>query len=193
AKAWCDAVNGTLNDRLRVASMTFGSLPHLALAAGGPQVDHAGLVNRFRLLQEAARELAADVAYACIDFEPTFEGLALGISPDGWQSQGGAPPNIVARELISDRVPDAFPYQVLGPEHVNRLGDVRFAHEALGDGHIEVSIDEPASWYPDAVERDDAQAVGWEILAPCLVRDDELSELLGERATADVVELASFD
>ena len=193
AKAWCDAVNGALNDRLRVASMTFGSLPHLALAAGGPQVDHAGLVNRFRLLQEAARELAADVAYGCIDFEPTFEGLALGLSPDGWQTQGGAPPNVVARELITDRVPDAFPYQVLGPEHVRRLGEMSFSHEALSDGHIEVSIDEPLSWLPEAIERDDAQALGWELLAPCLVSEEELDAVLASRGAPATVELDGID
>ena len=88
AKAWCDAVNGELDDRVRIASITFGRLPHLALAGGGPQVDANGLVARFHLLQEVARELAADVAYGCIDFEPTFEGLALGLSPTGWQAQG---------------------------------------------------------------------------------------------------------
>ena len=193
AKAWCDAVNGDLTDRLRIASATFGRLPHLALGAGGPQVDHAGLVNRYRLLQEVARELAADVAYGCIDFEPTFEGMALGLSPDGWQTQGGASPNVVARELLTDRVPDAYPYQVLGPEHVRRLGEARFTYESLGDGHIELSIDEPATWLPDAVERDDSQAMGWDLLAPCLVREDELDALLAARDSADVVELDQLD
>ena len=193
AKAWCDAVNGELGDRIRVASVTFGRLPHLAIGAGGPQVDNAGLVNRYRLLQEVARELAADVAYGCIDFEPTLEGLALGLSPDGWQAQGGASPNVVARELITDRVPDAFPYQVLGREHVRRLGEVRFAYESLSDGHIEISIDEPTSWLPEMLERDDAQALGWEILAPCLVREDELEALLSEREQVDVVELGTHE
>src|SRR4029079_10954544 len=118
ARAWCDAVNGELADRLRIASLTFGRLPHLALAAGGPGVDGGGLIARFRLLQEIARELAADVAYGCIDFEAAFDGLALGLSPVRWHAQGGAPPNVVARELLDDRVPDAYPYQVLGPGHV---------------------------------------------------------------------------
>ena len=183
AKAWCDAVNGELDDRVRIASITFGRLPHLALAAGGPQVDASGLVARFHLLQEVARELAADVAYGCIDFEPTFEGLALGLSPSGWQTQGGAPPNVIARELIDDRVPDAYPYQVLGPGHLARLGEIGLASEALGDGRIEITLDEPASWLPGRPERDDVQAQGWDVLAPCLVLEDDLAALVAARGS----------
>jgi hypothetical protein len=183
AKAWCDAVNGEVSDRIRVASITFGRLPHLALASGGPYVDATGLVARYRLLQEVARELAADVAYGCIDFEPTFEGLALGLSPSGWQTQGGAPPNTVARELIEQRVPDAYPYQVLGPGHLARLGEFNLAYESLVDGRIEITLDEPRSWLPGRPERDDVQAQGWEILAECLVLEDELPALLAARGT----------
>src|SRR4051812_44426974 len=106
AKAWCDAVIGSLDDRIRTASLTFGRLPHLALAAGGPSVDTGGLLARFDLLQDVARELAPDVAYACIDLERTFDGLALGLSSDGWAAQGGAAPNRVAHELVDERVPD---------------------------------------------------------------------------------------
>ena len=187
AKAWCDAVNGQLDDRMRIASITFGRLPHLALAAGGPQVDSGGLVARFRLLQEVARELAADVAYGCIDFEPTFEGLALGLSPSGWQSQGGASPNVIARELIDERVPDAYPYQVLGPGHLAHLGDIGLAHESLGDGRIEITLDEPASWLPGRPERDDVQAQGWDALAPCLVLEEDLAALIASRGSGTAV------
>lgn len=193
AKAWCDAVNGELNDRLRVASVTFGRLPHLALAAGGPGVDNAGLVNRFHLLQEAARELAADVAYGCIDFEPSFEGLPLGFSPDGWQSQGGAAPNTVARDLLTDHVPDAFPYQVLGPEHVQRLGETGVAYEGLSDGRVEISIEEPTSWFPEVIERDDAQAFGWQLLSRCLVREEDVDALIADRAGRRDVDLDDVD
>ncbi|HEV3225406.1 MAG TPA: hypothetical protein VGZ52_01175 [Acidimicrobiales bacterium] len=184
AKAWCDAVNGDLSDRIRIASVTFGRLPHLALGAGGPQVDHAGLVARFRLLQEVARELAADVAYGCIDFEPSFDGLALGLSPDGWQTQGGAPPNVVARELIQERVPDAFPYQVLGRGHARHLDTDGLDFEALGDGHIEVTFGEPGEWLPDSIDRDDVQAHGWDALAPLLVMDDDLAAYIEGRDPA---------
>jgi hypothetical protein len=184
ARAWCDAVNGDLADRVRTASLTFGRLPHLALAAGGPHVDDAGLVARFHLLQEVARELAADTLYACIDFEPSFEGLALGLSPAGWQAQGGASPNDVARSLLADHVPDAYPYQVLGPGHLERLGAADLAWDPLGDGRFELTLDEPRAWLPDAPQRDDAQAVGWEHLGPCLVLAADVDALNKTRAAS---------
>ena len=184
AKAWCDAVNGDPNDRVRTASLTFGRLPHLALAAGGPNVDGVGLLARYELLQDVARELAADVAYACIDFERTFEGLALGLSPEGWQRQGGASPNLVAREMLDERVPDAYPYQVLGPGHLARLAGTHLPMEALGDGHAEVAFDDPRSWFSGAPERVDVQAEAWDLLRPCLVTEEEASALAEFRAMA---------
>src|SRR5581483_4937556 len=182
ARAWCDAVVGMLHDRVRTASLTFGRLPHLALAAGGPHVDNAGLLARFDLLQELARELAADVAYACVDFEPTFEGLATGLSPAGWQSQGGASPNLVARELVDERVPNAFPYQIIGPGHLARMGASGLPGEPLGNGRFEVIFDQPRTWLVTNPDRDDAQAAAWQTLAPLLVTDDEAGDLVAARA-----------
>lgn len=184
ARAWCDLVNGDPADRLRTVSLTFGRLPHLALAAGGPGLDAAGLVARFELLQDVARELAADVAYACLDIEPTFEGLALGLPVDGWRARGGAAPNRVAA-LVGDLVvPDAFPWQVLGPGHLARFdaaGVEPPPHEQLGDGRVEVSLGEPAEWLPRSSTRVDAQedALSW--LTPVLVDADELGELEASR------------
>jgi hypothetical protein len=180
-KAWCDAVNGELDDRVRVASITFGRLPHLALAAGGTQVEPLGLVARFRLLQEVARELAADVAYGCIDFEPTFEGLALGLSPAGWQTQGGASPNLIARELVDVYVPDAYPYQVLGPGHLSHLPARGLNYEALSDGHVEISFDDPTSWLPGTFEREEARARAWDALDACLVLEGDVAALVAAR------------
>jgi len=183
AKAWCDAVNGALDDRVRTASLTFGRLPHLALAAAGPHVDNGGLLARFHLLEEIARELAADVAYACIDFEPSLEGLATGLSPLGWQREGGAPANLVARDLVDERVPDAYPYQVLGPGHLALLDVAALPAEPLGDGRVEVHFDEPASWLVTNALRDEVQEQAWELLAPCLVADDDLAALVEERTS----------
>jgi hypothetical protein len=179
-RAWCDIVSGSLTDRLRTASLTFGRVPHVALGAGGPGTDRNGIVLRFGVLQEVARELAPEVAYACIDMEATFEGLALGLNPDGWRRQGGAPPNLVAGELVDELVPDAFPYQILGLRHTAKL-------EGLGglvplrDGKMELTLGEPADWLPSAPVRFEAQATGWDLLRPCLATDDEIYQLLRSR------------
>jgi hypothetical protein len=182
ARAWSDIVHGDVRDRLRTASLTFGRLPHLALAAGGPGADNPGLVARFALLRDVARELAGEVAYACIDIEATFEGLALGLSPDGWRRQGGAPPNVVAGELVDLYVPDAFPYQVLGPNHLSGLDAGELV--ALPNGRAELLIGAPAEWLPSSVDRYELQQAGWEILEACLLGEDDLGEALRERDEA---------
>jgi hypothetical protein len=184
ARAWCDLVNGDPSDRIRTASLTYGRLPHLALAAGGPGMDAGGLLARFELLQDVARELAADVAYACLDVEATFEGLGHGLPVDGWRGRGGAAPNRVAAVAADVVVPDAFPWQVLGPGHLARLeamGEAPPPFEQLGDGRIEVALGEPKDWLPRSVTRTDAQddAIAW--LSPLLIDPDELAELEASR------------
>lgn len=186
ARAWCDLVNGDPADRVRTASLTYGKLPHLALAAGGPGVDTAGLLARFELLRDVGRELAAGVAYACLDIEATFEGLGLGLPVDGWRARGGASPNRVAAVAADIAVPDAFPWQILGPGHVARFveqGEEPPPHDALGDGRLEVGLGDPADWLPRSAARLDAQddALAW--LAPLLLDEDELAAVEAGRPT----------
>jgi hypothetical protein len=194
ARAWCDVVNGSLTDRVRTASITFGRTPHVALAAGGPACDSSALLARFDLLCEVARELAADVAYACVDVEPTFEGIGLGLDSGGWRQHGGAAPNLVAGELCDVLVPDVFPYQILGKGHLARLGQQADdpEHPAIGepiaDGHVEVLIADPADWLPIYDVRADAQAEGFELLRPLLATDQEVDELLAARPGRQVSE-----
>ncbi|MFP5257220.1 MAG: hypothetical protein ACLGI8_15370 [Acidimicrobiia bacterium] len=186
SRAWCDLVKGNLRERVRSASLTFGGTPHLALAAGGPACDRAALLARFELLCEVAREVAAEAAYACVDFEPTFEDVGLGLSPDGWQADGGAAPNLVAGRLADLLVPDVYPYQVLGPSHLDRF--VPGAHldappigTPIGGERIEVAIGEPEAWLPLYQGRAEVRRRGIEVLAPLLATPTEVDELLVSR------------
>jgi hypothetical protein len=183
ARAWCDAVAGRLGDRIRTASLMFGRLPHLVVATGGDGADRATLLARFELLREAASALGPGVAYACVDFEPTFEGLAFGLSSDGWHRLGGAPPNDVAAHLVDERVPDAFPYQVVGPAHLERLSraGVVVPLEPLDGGRAELAFGSPADWLRTSVGRDEVHAEALELLAPVLVTATEAAELVPER------------
>lgn len=186
ARAWCDVVNGNLADRVRTASVTFGGTPHVALAAGGPACDSSALLARFDLLCEVARELAPEVAYACVDVETTFEGVGLGLGSDGWRAQGGASPNLVAGQLVDTYVPDAFPYQIIGPGHLERfVPGADIAAPPIGDplpgDRIEVVVGEPADWLPIYDARDDVQAEGLSLLAPLLATQAEADDLLARR------------
>lgn len=187
ARAWCDVVRGDLGDRVQAVSLTFGTLPHLALAAGGPKVGAAGLVERYGVLCDVARELAAALAYACVSFEPTFAGMAAGLAASsppgqGWHDSGGAPPNGVAAWLLDDRVPDAFPFQLLGPaHHAGFRADSRAAVTPLSDGRSELTIREPADWLPGDPERQAAHAQGLALLEPLLVADEDFDDLVARR------------
>lgn len=187
ASAWCDVVTGNLHERVRTASITFGRAPHVALAAGGPACDSNALMARFELLCEVARELAADVTYACVDIETTFEGIGLGLGSGGWRDHGGASPNLVAGELADILIPDVFPFQILSKGHLARLApngsdiDEPMIGEPIADGRVEVLIGDAADWLPIHDVRDQVQAEGFEILAPLLATDEQVDELLASR------------
>lgn len=187
AGAWCDVVNGNLDERVRTGSITFGRAPHVALAAGGPACDSNALLARYELLCEVARELAADVTYACVDLEATFEGIGLGLGGGGWRSHGGASPNLVAGQLADALVPDVFPFQILSKGHLARLapegdGLVPALGEVIADGRVEVVVGDPADWLPIYDDqREQVRAEGFELLAPLLATDAEVEELLRAR------------
>ena len=183
ARAWCDLVQGDLRDRIRSASLTFGHAPHLALAAGGPSCDGGALLARYELLCDVARELADGVAYACVDLEPTFELLGLGLTGAGWPEQGGARPNAVASLIGDVAVPDAFPFQVLGPGHAERLAQLGRGPLGvpLGDGRTELELGDPIDWLPMYEARDEVLEQGTKALEGLLVTEAELAELAEAR------------
>jgi hypothetical protein len=187
AQAWCDVVNGRMEERVRTASITFGRAPHVALAAGGPACDSQALLARFDLLCEVAREYARDAAYACLDVEATFDGIGLGLANTGWRDHGGASPNLVAGRLCDVLVPDAYPYQILGRGHLAGLGHESYDEdeppigETIAPGKVELFIGEPADWLPIYDARGSMLEQGWELLAPLLADDRQVAELLGER------------
>jgi hypothetical protein len=174
-------VTGELTSRIRTASISFGAAPHVAIAGGGPRCDDDGLLARFELLVEVARELAGECAYACVDFEDTFAELGTGLSHADWALEGGAPPNLVAGRLGDRFVPEAYPMQVLGPGHLERLQAGR-PHpswgRALAGDRRELLIGEPVDWLPTSDVRLDVRADGWALLAPAMLRADQLDAVL---------------
>lgn len=185
ARAWCDVVTGDVHRRLRTASISFGIAPHVAVAAGGPRCDDQGLLARFELLQEVAREHATSgtraradrLAYACLDFEDTFGDLGTGLSNVGWAEEDGAPANRVVGRLADRHVPEGFPYQILGPRHLEVLGDAVDARP-VADDRWELTLGDPADWLPSAPSREQIRRSAWRTLEPVLLRADDLDEAL---------------
>jgi hypothetical protein len=181
AHVWCDVVTGDISTRIRTASISFGPAPHVAIAGGGPKCDDDGLIARYELLRSVARELAPEVAYACIDFEETFGDLGTGLSNVDWRSEGGASPNTVAGRLCDRFIPEAFPVQILGPLHVDRLRAERPGRswgDILPGDRRELIIGEPIDWLPTSDVRIDVRADAWGLLDPLLLRVDDLADVL---------------
>lgn len=187
ARAWCDVVTGDVKSRLRTASISFGAAPHVAIAGGGPRCDDEGLVARFELLADVAKELAHDCAYACLDFEETFGDLGNGLVSSDWALEGGAAPNTIAGRLCDRYVPDAFGHQIIGPRHVDRLradDPDRVWGEPLPGNRRELRIGDPIDWLLSSEIRPDVRADGWELLEGLLLREAELDAALAESTPA---------
>lgn len=194
ARAWCDVVTGDATSRVRTASISFGIAPHVAVAAGGPRCDDAGLLARFELLAEVARDHAAAasrgrrderLAYACLDFEDTFGDLGIGLTNAPWADERGASPNRVAGRLADHRVPEVFPFQVLGPRHVEALADADRSLHPITDDRWELRLGDPHDWLPSTAVRDELRREGWQLLSPLLVRADELDDALAGAGVVD--------
>jgi hypothetical protein len=188
-------VSGDLEGHLRGASAFLCyDEPNLILAGGGPAAtddDMVALVERF---QEVARRLAPSLAYAFVSIAPTFGTLAFPSQSTDWSRQGGVKSSPLVDQLCDEIVLDAFPYQVLGPGHVARLGGVPPGASSLAGGRVELAVGDPASWLFDpsadtygrrdlsALRRDpQVQHQARRLLSPCLVRMEEFWDLYRSR------------
>ena len=134
--------------RLRAVNGRFlGIVPSLSLAAGGGSRGEAELLGLFDDLKQIARRLAPELAHAFVAIQPTFL-FAPHDYTSSYYEEGGAAPNLVEK-LCSEYVFDAFPYQVLGPGHLRRLGDLPAGIRSLDGGRAELGIGDPASWLLD--------------------------------------------
>lgn len=186
--------------RIRAAHVSFIS-GHLALGSGGPAATDDELVLAMESLRSVARQLAAEVAYAYIDFHPRFYVLGTPNVAGDWYSRGGAAPEQLSR-LCDEFVQDGFPCQILGAGHLARLAragvDLR-AHpdlcdgpHVLPDGRVELCIGSPSDWLvapsdAGSPRRDpNVPRAAQSLLTPCLLSKDEATTVFRERVRRDL-------
>lgn len=173
---------GEPGSRIRAAVAFGGRLqtaPSVALAEAGPAQTPTSLRRVFDTLVETGRTVAQTASYTYCTFDPDLGSAANSIGGSfEWQGQRSP-------DLYDMYVPDAFPYQVLGPGHIRRLGGRPSGSRTLDESHVEVSIGEPSEWLLDpraalveptpyiglsAWRRNPAvQRAGRELLQACLV------------------------
>jgi len=191
-------VAGNLDRRIRGVRCSYRASPEpsLALAAGGPESGDEELLELFGALREIARRLES-AAYAFISLEPTFGAFDSNFHSTELVLAGGAEPMWVTY-LCDELAFEAYPYQILSPGHLRRLGGPPPGASALDQGRVELSIDQPSSWLLNASayeprdrkwfelgsrRRDpEVQQRARAILAPCLLSEREVpGKLLKQR------------
>lgn len=193
----CRLVVGDLQGRIRAVNLRAGAMvPNLVLGAGGPASTDEDLLAAYGDLVAALRQVAGQVGYAFASFDPSFRPLSSSsVHSTEWTTTVGPKPGSNPILLCDEMVVDGFPYQILGPGHIARLG--RLWQPSLGreleDGRVEVTVGEPERWLlPADIHRagglsggltwhrrdPQAQLAARGLLAPCLLTRDDARFLL---------------
>lgn len=157
--------------------------PHwLQLAAGGADDDDS-LIELFYELGAIADALAPATACSWIGFD---DNVRFGL-PSVTDSNG-ASPTLVER-CCDEIVIDAFPYQVLGPGHLARLGQSEAGDgpllrsgKQLEGGRVGLRLGEPRAWLDEPTAARDA---GRRHLAGCILTTNEVMDLIRQREAPD--------
>lgn len=164
-----------IGDRVHASGACYGGAPHLALAAGGPEMSDEELRETYNALKAVAKRLSPDVAYGAIAVSPTFSDFPQRLSHGRWSAVA---PQALPEKHCEVVVFDAFPYQLLGPSHAQRLGAVPPDSRSLDHGRLELEFGDFSSWLPTARQE------GWRVLEPCLLRGSSAAALLRQRRQA---------
>lgn len=145
-------------------------------STGGAAADPGVLAGR---LTAIAEQLAAGCSYAFLEL-PSGSALDLEDAPPG------RPPRLDHTGVVDEVALDAFPFQVLGPGHLGRLGSLPDARP-LAAGRVGWRLGAIADWADDR-RATELRALGRTMLAPVLLDSDPLFELGRTRMLADMAE-----
>jgi len=169
--------------------------PNVVLGLGGPGASDEDLIAGFAELQRVARQIAGTAAYAFISIEATFVPFNGPWHDTEWAALVDGPRDMLAEALADRIVLDAFPYQILGPAHLQTFPEAPSGAVALSAGRLEVVIGAPQDWLfvrqPDpnwdpraqwsTLRRDPAVALrGRDVLAPWLMTSEQAQALLND-------------
>lgn len=168
---------------LRAAKANFMYQPWLALGYGGPAARDEQLVAAISQFAAIASQLDPPPAYAFASIEDNF--LAMQREAQVWYPPGLSSSERV-QKLVDDIVLDGFPFQLLGPRHVERLRQagtlesppVPCELRELTGGRAELWIGQLADWGLDQPTRLDLREAARTVLRPCLMSPEQSLQLL---------------
>lgn len=189
ARMGAKLVAGDLDGRIRVIATHYFGVPNIAIAAGGPAATDEELLGWFQDLKDLARRVVESVGYAFIAFDPRFDPIGTAFHYAETVSANDVDARWIAY-LCDQLVLDAYPFQILGPGHMERLGGVPEGAKATSEGRFELTIGHPRDWllepsayevYPDpwpglGLRRKDKriQEEGRQVLSKCILDGREV-------------------
>jgi hypothetical protein len=172
--------------RLAAAAVVGGyrnTVPMASLTAAGQARTTAQLAQQMHRLRELIRAHASALIWAGIEVEADTR---LVFHP-GWthrapSSAAPAPPRPTVERLADVLVPDAMWYQILSTGHLHRLGGLPAGAVPLDQDRAELTVGEPEQWAPGHPDRDAVRVRGRQLLAGCLVSEQQAFEMTVARA-----------
>lgn len=169
---------------------TIGFERRVTIAAGGPDVSDGEMLAIVDSFRKLARGLADTVAYSFVTTWGSFDRFAANLDTPWWikpyatwpadedvRASAALGRAVGSISTICDEVVmDGFPFQVLGPGHLQRLtrgGSVPSDLRPLPGGRMELTVGQPASWLPHSPELPGVQEQARKILTPCILAPEE--------------------
>lgn len=174
----CLVMAGDPRTQLRAASLRQrGDGLDLALAAAGPALSGSAIFEEAGVLTETMDGMASELASGYLSLEHTLlpsdpGGFSLGPSYMEDQVEALTDPYL-ATQLADVSVLDAFPYQVLGPGHIEALGGVPAGTRQLRSDRWGLSIGRLEDWLPGQPSRAAIRTEGRLLLSSCLLTPTE--------------------
>jgi hypothetical protein len=152
----------------------------LALSVAGETLsEDRAMVAAADLLKGVARRLAPGLALAYLALEPNLGDQLATFTFSSDDPSMGSSMNI--SPLVDEVLFDTFPWLVLGPRHIRRLGHVPAGAVELPDGRYELAIGELGDWRPTTPARQARRTLAAASLAPLLVKGRALLDVGRER------------
>ena len=173
ASANCLVVHGEAGGQVNAIHLHHLVEPALLLAMGGQSAD---LSTAVPALQEVGRQIAPQVAYACISVEPTLAALWQGHpTVDGMRDEMA----LLVRQVVDEVALDGFCWQVLTQRHLDRLGGAQ--HDDRPLPAVEVAVGNTDDWLPGSPTAGKVRERARILLDGVLVDDIEATRLVRAR------------